>query len=272
MIYFLYSEHVSFTATIHHMKQRITIVLVAFSLLSLNALSQRNETDPSTQLNHIKLNLTGVLVKNYSIQYERILKKRSSVALSIRVMPSTSIPYKAWVRDYIIGNDPETNKTLDQMRVSNFAITPEYRFYLGKKGYGQGLYLAPFYRFASFKSNTMVITYQSTLTEQNIIVMSGKMVNNTVGVLLGAQWLLGKNIDLDLWILGPHYGNGNGDFNGTTSKQLTLFEQATLRKELEDLDIPLTNKTVEVNANGASLFLNGPWGGVRAGVTVGIRF
>jgi len=256
------------------MKPRILIILcLAFTAISLKAIAQNKESkDLSTQLNHIKLNLTALVFKNYSVQYERILKKRSSVALSIRVMPSTSLPFKAWIRDYIIGDDPETNKTLDQLRLSNFAITPEYRFYLGKKGYGRGIYIAPFYRFASFKTNTMVITYQSTLTQQNTIVMSGKMVNNTVGVLLGAQWLLGKNIDLDLWILGPHYGNGNGDFTGTTSKQLTPFEQGTLKKELEDLDIPLTHKTVEVNTNGASLFLNGPWAGLRAGISVGFRF
>jgi hypothetical protein len=246
---------------------RRTLAVVLFTFATICSSAQKTE-----KLNLVKLNLTALVVKNYSFQYERILKKKSSAAISIRLMPSTSLPFKAFIRDYIIGDDPETNKTLDQMRLSNFAITPEYRFYLGKKGYGQGLYVAPFYRYASFKTNTMVITYQSSLIQQNTIIMSGKMVNNTVGVLFGAQWFLGKHFNVDLWLLGPHYGNGNGDFTGTSSKQLTPFEQATLKQELEDLDIPLTHKSSEVNANGATLFLDGPWGGVRAGINVGIRF
>jgi len=41
---------------------------------------------------------------------------------------------------------------------------------------------------------------------------------------------------------------------------------------LEDIDIPLTNTKVVVTANGASLELDGPWGGIRAGFSLGIRF
>lgn len=249
----------------------ISLLLLAFSLPARSQ-SKEIKEDPSKKLNHIKINLTGIFLKNYSVQYERILNKKSSLALSVRVMPSTSLPFKNYIRDYVVGNDPETNKTLDQVRLSNFAITPEYRFYAGKKGYGRGFYIAPFYRYASFKTNELIITYQSTLTQQNTITMNGKMNNNTFGVLFGAQWALGKNIDLDWQIFGPHYGVGNGEFNGISSRQLNQFEQEQVRRELEDLDIPLTRKTVNVNENGASLLLDGPWGGIRAGLSLGFRF
>jgi len=45
-----------------------------------------------------------------------------------------------------------------------------------------------------------------------------------------------------------------------------------LRQNLEDLDIPLTNKTYAVNASGATLKLSGPWGGIRSGLSIGIKF
>jgi hypothetical protein len=53
---------------------------------------------------------------------------------------------------------------------------------------------------------------------------------------------------------------------------LSEDEQNSLREELSDLDIPLTKETVSVNANGASLKLDGPWAGVRAGISIGIKF
>lgn len=90
--------------------------------------------------------------------------------------------------------------------------------------------------------------------------------------MFGAQWFLGRHVCLDWWIMGPHYGSGNGSFSGISSQPLSQEEQNDLRRELENLDIPLTNKTVSVNANGATLILDGPWGGIRAGISLGIKF
>ncbi len=43
-------------------------------------------------------------------------------------------------------------------------------------------------------------------------------------------------------------------------------------RSIKDLDIPLTDKTVIVTANGANVKLDGPWGGIRAGLSLGIKF
>jgi hypothetical protein len=102
--------------------------------------------------------------------------------------------------------------------------------------------------------------------------MSGKLTGNTFGLMLGAQWALGKHISLDWWMLGPQYGNGKGDFSGLASQPMTIAEQNDLRQQLEDFDIPLTTKIVSVNANGANVKLDGPFAGVRAGISIGIKF
>ena len=67
--------------------------------------------------------------------------------------------------------------------------------------------------------------------------------------MLGAQWQLSKALYLDWWILGPNYGNSNGDIAGT--KTLSPTEQQSLRDELSMLDIPLTKYTYTVDGNGA---------------------
>jgi hypothetical protein len=90
--------------------------------------------------------------------------------------------------------------------------------------------------------------------------------------LFGVQKFFGERIVLDIWIFGPHIGSGKGDFNGTSTRTLTPDEQDIVRQQLEDLDIPLTDKTIEVNANAASLKLDGLWGGIRGGISMGIKF
>jgi hypothetical protein len=155
--------------------------------------------------------------------------------------------------------------------MNNFAITPEVRFYLSKKGYGHGFYLAPFYRFAKYKTSTLSFDYEGASTS-GTINLSGDLTTHTGGLLIGSQWTLGKHVCLDWWIFGPHYGSGSGEFTGTSSQPLTTDEQNDLRQKLEDLDIPLTDKTINVNANGASMKLDGPWAWIRTGLSLGVRF
>lgn len=231
-----------------------------------------NNKDQIPPLNLIKLNLTGILLKNYSLQYERVLNKKISVALQYRMMPETGIPFKSSILKVVGDDDPDTKKIIEDFRMSNYAITPEVRFYLSRKGYGRGFYIAPFYRYASFTSNDLNVFYTDDNNVEQSIKMSGKLTSNTGGILIGVQKDLGKHVVLDMSFFGPHYGAGKGNFEGTTSKPLTPDEQDDLRKQLEDIDIPLTDKTVNVNANGASLKLDGPWGGYRFAISLGVRF
>ena len=242
----------------------------AESKSSENSLPANNQ-EQIPALNLIKLNLAGILLKNYSLQYERVLNKKISVALQYRMMPETSIPFKSSFLK-AVGDDPDTKKIIDDFKMSNFAITPEVRFYLNKKGYGRGFYIAPFYRYASFTSNDLNVFYTDDNNTEQSVKMSGKLTSNTAGILIGIQKDLGEHVVLDISLFGPHYGSGKGDFSGTTSQPLTPDEQDDLRQQLEDIDIPLTDKTVNVNANGASLKLDGPWGGYRFAISLGVRF
>jgi hypothetical protein len=225
--------------------------------------------DNEVKKNLVKLNLTGLFVKNYSLQYERILNRRTSVGLSFRTMPSTGLPMKGLLKD-VTDNDPYTNQVIDNLRLSNIAITPEFRFYLGQ-GYGKGFYIAPFYRYAKFKSEDLVFEYEHGNTTESI-VLRGEQSSHTAGIQFGAQWFLGKSVALDWWILGPHYGTVNGHSTGITDRVLSQQEQNSLRRALEDVDIPIADKEITVSSSGANVKLSGGWAGLRAGLSLGIRF
>lgn len=198
-------------------------LLTVFFITCINSIAEAQlpsgvENDFEARFNHIKINLTSIPLNNYSIQYERVLNKKSSIGFSFRFMPESKLPFRKLIRDAVADQDPELQRTVEQLRISNFAFTPEYRFYIGK-GFGRGFYIAPFYRFAHFKSNNILITYTADiLGNEETINLSGDLTANTGGILFGAQWALSENISLDWMIAGPHFGGGNGDFEGVSSR------------------------------------------------------
>jgi hypothetical protein len=141
------------------------------------------------------------------------------------------------------------------------------RFYVGKKGALRGFYLGPFVNFSRYNAD-LLYEYDDGTTKN--IPLSGNVNTLTGGLMIGAQWKLSQAISLDWWILGPNYGISRGDLSGR--KTLTPSEQQSLRDELNDLDIPLTKFTYEVNGNGADIHFKGPWAGIRAGLCIGINF
>ena len=230
----------------------------------------KKEKKTNLNRNFLKINITAIAFKNYSLQYERTLNRKFSFALSFRFMPSSDIPFKSTVLK-IVNDQGDTKRTIEDFRLSNTAITPEFRFYLSRKGYGRGFYIAPFYRYATFKTTDLDIFYNDNSGTQNTIKLSGKLTGNTGGLLFGMQYPLGRHVVLDIQLLGPHFGSAKGDFSGISAKPLTTDEQDQIRSNL-DIDIPLIDRTINVTANNASLKLNGSWGGVRAGISLGVRF
>ncbi len=254
-------------------RQPFIIMLLVCATIKLQAQTPPPETDGAKekkvhhQMNFIKINLTSIVLSNYAFQYERVIIKPISVAVSYRFMPTSKIPFANTISNSLGDNDPEAKQTIENLRMSNYAITPEVRFFLGK-GYGKGFYIALFYRYASFTFDHVPFHYNNNES----LDLSGKLTSNTGGIMFGAQFPLGKHFCIDWWIIGAHYGSGTGNFAGVSSQPLSPAEQDELHKNLDDLDIPLTTKTVNVTANGATLKLDGPWGGLRSGILFGFKF
>ena len=84
------------------------LLLSLFFLLLIgfvNAQSTDSIPGPVIKKNIIKVNLGAIVVKNYSFQYERAVRKKMSVALGIRFQPYGSIPFKSTLEREI--DDPD---------------------------------------------------------------------------------------------------------------------------------------------------------------------
>jgi hypothetical protein len=169
-------------------------------------------------------------------------------------------------------NDPQARESLDNLTLSNSAITPEVRFYLGKKGYGQGFYLAPFFRNAKFGGKGIGIDFTLDNGQTTTFNMEGNIKANTFGLLMGAQWKLGKNFWLDWQILGPHYGGATGSIIGVSNVSLSATEQNNLANALRDINFPFAKENISVKPNQATLELSGPWAGLRTAISLGFDF
>ncbi|QNA42810.1 DUF3575 domain-containing protein [Lacibacter sediminis] len=264
-----------------------TLLFCALSITSLVAQSTLDEQSggaapvnvkPSVEktdkhkMNILKVNLMALALKNYSFQYERVLTKKISVAVGIRSMPTGGLPFLSNYVDDIADGDPDLEANLRALKVGNFAITPEVRFYLNQKGYGRGFYIAPYYRYAKFNSDELPITFDGDANTTKTIKLKGDVITHSGGLMIGAQWHLGKVVTLDWWILGAHYGTSNGTLSGTPSSSLSANEQTEIKNTIESLELPLTKITAEVSANNIKAIVDGPWAGVRAGLTIGIKF
>lgn len=225
-----------------------------------------------SKMNIVKINLFALPLKTITLQYERVINKFLSVAISGRYMPSMTLPYKDFIYRQYGGDDPEMKEVLDNMQISNFAVSPEVRFYLGKKGFGRGFYLAPAYRHARFSIDNLEYTYTDDQDVENSILMSGNMIANYGGFTVGAQWALGKHLSLDWWIFAPFIGTERTNLSGNTSEALSQEDQNILKQSLEDIDLPYTTATADVQEYGASVQLKGVMVGLSTGLAFGVRF
>jgi hypothetical protein len=247
-------------------------------------LKDPNRVDVSKRdrkMNYLKLNLYSLAVQNISLQYERVINKPFSFALGFRFMPGGDLPFRNSITNlYDPATDSIAINTISNLKLNQYAITPELRWYVGKKGYGRGFYFAPFYRYTHFSTSEIGFDYTSDQNTNEQVRLKGSLTTQTLGLMLGAQWALAEHVSLDWWIIGPQFGTATGVFEGTTTLPLTLTEQADVRTNLVDAfgDFSSTNgmfsvsNTINVTDRGAKVTLKGPWSGIRAGLCLGIRF
>ncbi|KEY20355.1 DUF3575 domain-containing protein [Kaistella antarctica] len=234
---------------------------IIFALLISATVGAQNSADD--KMNIVKTNVTAYAFRNVNLTYERIINQKFSVAIGFGSMGKGSVPFsKSYIKDTELSNV--------EVSLTNFTIEP--RIYLGK-GYGHGFYLAPYYRYTSFNADNIVLTGNYGMGDVPLKI-SGKASGNSAGLMVGAQWFLGKtdNWVLDFWMAGGHYGKGKGDFRGTSNRTLSPAEQQELKKKIDGLDIPFVKYTSTTDANGANILVDGPWAGVRSGLSVGYRF
>lgn len=244
--------------------------------IALQSFAQNAPIESETyDRNIVKVNLTGLLLRNYGLQYERMLTRKTSIALGIRTQPKGTLPGLSFLENTI--DDPETFQELEKISMSNVALTPEIRFYIGKKVGPRGFYIAPYLRYSQSEISVPDFEYTvsetvngQTFEETRTIDLNGDIKGITGGVMFGAQWKLGGSLYLDWWIIGGSFGSSSGLISANTP--LTSEEQQGVREELNNIDIPLLDYTIDVDSNGAKMDFNGPFASLRGGLSLGIKF
>jgi len=263
-------------------KNLILLLFIAFTLPLFSAPKQATDVDDDTlnisadvmdiSYNFIKFNLTSALIKNFSLQYERVLSRNFTTAISFKMMPESNLPFTDLIISLSDVDDPEAEDVIENLHTSNFTVTPEVRFYTGKKKYGRGFYFSLFYRYGRFDIKGADVSFEDDAGDDIELNISGNVSSHTGGLMIGAQWGLGEHMCLDWWILGPHFGVSSGDITGLSSVPLSEEEQQEVEDELNDIDIPMFSQTVNVTSDKTTMSFNGPWGGLRMGLSIGIRF
>lgn len=213
--------------------------------------------------NILKVNIGSLLVKNIALQYERSLGTKTSMALGLRFQPYGDVPFQSWLKEQV--DEPDIQVGL--MKIGNFAITPEVRYYF--KESLKGFYIAPYARYANFKMEAPV-TYTGTGTTRTAF-FNGNISSFSGGLLIGSQFTLSKCLTLDWWILGAHWGGSSGQLDFVST--LSPSEQEDLRQTLDEVDIPFFDIEHEIDGNGGRIRSRGAWAGFRGfALNLGWRF
>ncbi|MCG9899763.1 MAG: DUF3575 domain-containing protein [Hydrotalea sp.] len=222
------------------------------------------------QKNIVKINGSSLVARTVSLQYERQISKKISLAVGYKFTPEGGLPFQSSINNII--DDPSVR--FDQMQVKGSAITPEIRFYTGKNM--KGFYLAPYARWGTTEASNLPVVVNYTVAgnaQSTTATFGGKSTGFGGGVMIGTQFTLLKFVNIDLWIIGAHIGSGSGEMNATFSSPLPIQGQQELSRQLEEVknNASFLNMTYSVNANGAQVNI-GRYAGIRgAGVTIGFR-
>lgn len=240
---------------------------IDYDLTKSHKSSIYTSVDMPEKKNCVKLNITSLVCKNISLQYERALVPKIAVACQIRYMPNGPLPFSNLIRNYF---DDSIN--INAIQAGSFTITPEFRFYPGHVM--KGFYIAPYFRYRNIMLNAPVnFTNENNITET--IRLDGKFITYGGGIMFGSHFNIGNSFSLDWFIVGAHISSTQMKLN---SGGLNLTE-----KERTDIGYKLNSQLAEqplikkhsVTTTESSVSLAGSFSfvGLRGfGLNFGYRF
>lgn len=270
------------------MKTKLTyLVLVCFITLIFQS-SKAQTTDsttfstqmlakPSYRKNNVKINLSSLALKNYSLYYERSLSRKISFTAGYRTMPMSNLaelPLLKKITEQVSEDGEELIDGINDMSASNTAYTGEFRFYGGKHPGARGFYLSLYGRYADINVDYNY-TYQAQSGSYNIPIKSN-FTGLGGGLMIGAQWLIAKRVTFDWYILGGHYGKLSGTGNGVANlSALSEQDKENIKNDIESTGSigGVTSVSATVNDNGIIAEASGPFIGLRGlGFSLGFAF
>ncbi len=217
--------------------------------------------------NEVKINLLSAVMGNITLQYERALTPNLAAGLSVRVGPERGLPFASTLKS-VVGNDTVSDKLLPNARFSNYAITPEIRYYFGSQNIS-GFYLGFFGRFGSYSLDLPYTIKDPGLPNgQQDVLLKGKYNYGGGGLQIGAKFNLSNRVTLDWAFFGPMFTSGNLSLDAQTDmSNVTADGKEQTRQELrQNFD------NVEVDNNVVRVSRALPLPGIRTALSIGFRF
>ncbi|WP_290370154.1 DUF3575 domain-containing protein [Emticicia aquatica] len=231
------------------MKKKLKLLF--FVVIPMQTFAQEAKTES------IKLNLSAAALGAATIQYEKVLGNHFSLAIGAGYRLKKLIPYAQKLEKYVDFADNRIdyisfdNVKKTESKIGLFHVTPELRFYFGKKGAPIGTYLSIFGKYNSFHGDVPVfidIDYKGLPVRLELPVNT-KLQSYSGGLMLGRQFRLGNRFTLDWYIIGGHFGTAK--VHGESNQNLEGFD--------DDFRTRLRNKIIEtfkINENYLGLVVD----------------
>jgi hypothetical protein len=230
--------------------------------------------------NILKTNLSGDVLQNYNLTYEKSINHFMSISASYGSMAKRSLPLKSLAKQFI----DNSNIDFDNFKVANNALTIEGRFYLGLQKMS-GFYIAPYARFGNMEVDVPInYTYTTAASVVNGVTvpsttvktkanLNGSIRSQSVGAYFGMQFQLLTKVVLDIWAIGGHYGSSNGSLVAVLPTGTPNEAAPALVKIIDQTNASPFKLSTTSTGNTVTTNTSGPWAGLRgAGITVGLRF
>lgn len=217
--------------------------------------------------NEVKLNLFSLALGNISLQYERAFTPQFSGAFGFRVGPERALPFASSAKT-VFKDDTLAERMIDGARISNYAFTPEIRYYFGK-GYTKGFYLGLFGRFGKFSLDVPFTVHDASFAGgQQEFLLKGGYSYGGGGIQMGAKFNLSKRVSLDWFMFGPmvSFGTVSLDVAADLSGMTADGRDETIR------ELANTFGEATVDDNGIRVSKSLPVPGIRTGLSIGFRF
>ncbi len=211
----------------------------------------------------LKLNLSGAALGTATFQYEKALGKHISFAIGAGFRPEKLIPFAKDIEKYINFADNKIdyisfdNVKKAESKIGMFHVTPELRFYFGKKEAPIGFYVSVFGKYNDFHGKVPVfidIDYKNLPIRLELPVDT-KLQTYSGGLMLGKQFQLGNRFTFDWYIAGGHLGKAN--VHGESIQNLESFDddfRIRLRNRiLTSFNIKEDYLSVIVNTKGVTI-------------------
>lgn len=208
----------------------------------------------------IKTSVSGFLLGDYSLSYERQTFNKQSAQIRIGYLQPLLSPF---ISEKTITPSEYTFKDSK----GAFQSSIEYRFYTGDAPLN-GFYLGPYLRYYVIRAN------YSDEIRSNLFNVEGSVNTFGLGVQLGYQFLINEKFSVDIGFFGAGIDKNNVKLIYTTTT--SNFNYSTIVDDVSEVfeDIPYFEKKLknEVNPNNLITKLPFLFPGLRAGITVGVSF